>query len=554
MSTKFRSFFIPILLFLLFIPSFSKLLRPGFFPMHDDMQVMRLLQMDKCIKDGQIPCQWVPDMGYGYGYPQFIFYSPLPYYAMEGFHLAGFGFLDSVKAVFVASVVISGFGMYLLGKSLWGKRGGFISSLFYIYIPYRAVDMYVRGAVGEFWAMGFLPIILWSAREVILGHKRAIIWLALALAALFTSHNITALIFMPVLVGWVVFLLFSRKDSPALKTKKLKHLFFAGLWGLAISSFFLLPAWFEKGFVHIETLLQGYFNYLAHFVSVGQLLFSNFFGFGTSELGPYDEISFSAGILHWILPLLLLVLLKYFKKEKEFLIVLFFTAIGWISLFLIHLRSEFIWNSIDILAFLQFPWRFLTIAALAFSISVGSIAVLLPKGRSGAFFIGILISILLIINVSFFTPKEWIKITDEERFSGELWEKQQTISIFDYLPIYAEYPPAERAPEEPLVIDGSVEFVSGAKGTNWQKWNVDVLTDSAKVRLALFDFPGWRVWIDGEKTSIDHENELGLITISVPAGEHEISARLTNTAVRTIGNLLSVAGLVAIPVFVKKKI
>ena len=45
------------------------LLMPGYFPMHDDLQMMRQLEMDKCFRDGQIPCRWVPDMGYGYGFP-----------------------------------------------------------------------------------------------------------------------------------------------------------------------------------------------------------------------------------------------------------------------------------------------------------------------------------------------------------------------------------------------------------------------------------------------------------------------------------------------------
>jgi len=78
---KIKKFLRTKLVFLLFlvliIPSFSKLIRPGYFPMHDDLQAIRLLQMDKCIKDGQIPCRWVPDMGYGYGYPQFNYYKSL---------------------------------------------------------------------------------------------------------------------------------------------------------------------------------------------------------------------------------------------------------------------------------------------------------------------------------------------------------------------------------------------------------------------------------------------------------------------------------------------
>ncbi|MCK4588384.1 hypothetical protein KAT60_01035, partial [Candidatus Woesebacteria bacterium] len=280
---KIKKFLRTKLVFLLFlvliIPSFSKLIRPGYFPMHDDLQAVRLLQMDKCIKDGQIPCRWVPDMGYGYGYPQFNYYNPLPYYLMEGSHLLGLGYLDSIKLGFIASVLVSAVGMFLLGKSLWGTTGGFISGLLYTYAPYRAVDIYVRGAMGEVWAFAFLPLIFYSGREVVKGKRKAIVWLALSLAALFTSHNITSLIFMPVFFGWVFFLYVRRYGSPISNLRKeLKNVFLAVFWGFAISAFFLLPAWLERQFVHIETLLQGYFNYLAHFVSLGQLLFSNYWG------------------------------------------------------------------------------------------------------------------------------------------------------------------------------------------------------------------------------------------------------------------------------------
>ena len=54
------------------------LLTPGYFIMHDDLQMMRQLEMEKCFLDRQIPCRWIPDMGYGFGFPLFNFYPPLP--------------------------------------------------------------------------------------------------------------------------------------------------------------------------------------------------------------------------------------------------------------------------------------------------------------------------------------------------------------------------------------------------------------------------------------------------------------------------------------------
>jgi len=545
-----------VLLFLtvLLIPTFSVLLKPGYFPMHDDMQAMRLLQMDKCVKDAQIPCRWVPDMGYGYGYPQFNFYAPLPYYAMEGFHLVGLEYLDSVKAGFILSIFISLIGMYLLGDLLWGKYGGFISSLLYIYAPYRAVNMYVRGAVGEFWALGFFPLIFWSSKKLIDGDKKSILWLALSLAGLFTSHNISTVLFIPIFFLWILYWLFQKGLSPISKHKDtLKRIFLSFVWGFSISSFFLIPAWIEKKYVHIETLIQGYFNYLAHFVSIKQLLVSSYWGYGSSELGPFDDMSFYIGIIHWLLPLLSILLLLLLKKKKELKLLVFITLMGWIALFMTHLKSVWIWNNLSFLSYLQFPWRFLVIGVFMFSLAAGSISLVLPKEslkRNILLFFFVVFVILL--NSTFFQPNKWIWITDEEKFSGELWDKQQTISIFDYLPIYAELPPAERALDSLKTLSGTSEILSTYKGTDWQQWRVDIKSEEALLQAPIIYFPGWKVFSGDQEIPIKYNNDLGLITFNLEKGERFITAKLTDTPVRKAGNILSFLGLLAIPVYLRK--
>ena len=61
------------------------------------------------------------------------------------------------------------------------------------------------------------------------------------------------------------------------------------------------------------------------------------------------------------------------------------------------------------------------------------------------------------------------------------------------------------------------------------------------------------MWVDGERTDIDYDNDLGLITIDIPNGEHSLEAKLTNTPIRNIGNTTSVVGLLAIPIYLKRK-
>jgi len=551
---KVKEKFLLVLLFILIIPTFSSLLRPGYFPMHDDMQAMRLLQLDKCLKDWQIPCRWVPDMGYGYGYPQFNYYAPLPYYIMEAFHLLGFGFLDSVKAGFIASTIVGALGMYLLAKFLWRSAGGFISSFFYIYAPYRATDFYVRGAVGELWALSFMPFIFLFSARCLEGEKKYIIYFALSLAALLTSHNVSAVIFIPVLILWVIFLMWYKKDEAPLLISKIINFLNGFFWGFIISSFFILPAWFERNLVHVETLVGGYFNYINHFLGLSQILFETQWGYGTSEVGPFDDILLSVGLIQWLLPLTTIILLIILKKNKLAYLVSFLTILGWAALFMLHPRSSFVWSRVNFLAILQFPWRFLVIAIFLFSIATGAINLLFNKKTAGSkLTFAILMLVGFMLARTYFNPRIWISITDAEKFSGDSWQRQQTISIFDYLPIYARKPPANRAPEKPETVDGQVISIEGEKGSNWQTWRVNVESEVASLQLPIYYFPNWKVFVDDAEIPIRYDNELGLITISLDTGNHKVRAELKNTPVRNIGNSLTLIGLLGIPFYLRKK-
>ena len=151
-------FFWPTLLIILIIPTFSFLLKPGlYWNMHDDMQMIRQMEMEKCFKDGQIPCRWTPDLGYGYGYPLFNFYPPLPYLAGQIFRSLGFSFVTTVKLSAILLITLSALAMYLLASDLTGPLGGFLAGLFYTYAPYHAVNIYIRGAMNEAWASVFFP-------------------------------------------------------------------------------------------------------------------------------------------------------------------------------------------------------------------------------------------------------------------------------------------------------------------------------------------------------------------------------------------------------------
>lgn len=537
-----------LLVIILAIPSFQSLLRSGFFPIQDDMQVFRLQQMGKCFSDGQIPCRWIPDAGYQYGYPLFNYYSPLVYYVGQIFHLVSFQYIDSIKILFILGFLLATVFMYLLAKEFFGKWPGLVSSVLYIYAPYKAQEVYVRGALSEFWASVFFPLVLWALYKLITNKsKKYFLWSALAIAGLFLTHNLLSFLFIPIVLFWIIYWLIVEKKFIAWK-----KLILAITCGLGISMFFLLPMLMERNFVHLETLVGGYFDYRQHFVSLSQLFLSNHWGYGSSMLGPNDDLSLSTGIVQWIIGVVAVILAALsFKKNKKLSGLIFgFGIIDIVVLFLTHEKSSFVWSIIAPLKWLQFPWRFLSLSVFLLSFLSGA-AIFLSK--KFGYFLGIAAIIAAgILNVSFFTPSSWLNITDAQKLSGPLWEKELTSSIFDYLPIYAKFPPETKAPTLPEVLKGQVKFNNYYKGSDFQKSSLVVASD-ATIRLPLFDFPGMNVYLDGNKVShvnnncTDEKFCMGLITFDISKGEHSMKVMLENTPVRTIGNvisLLSIAGII----------
>ena len=232
-----------------------------YFTHHDDVQIIRLYEMDKCFKDGQIPCRWVPDLGGLYGYPIFNYYAPLPYYFGELIYLLTNSLLFSVKVMFAVSFLGAYIFMYLFASKLWGKMGGSLAAIFFEFAPYHALDFYVRGAMGEMWAFLFFPAVCWTITR--LAEKRSIVNLMLfgiSFAALITSHNLSTMIFLPVIAFWII-LLFLKKMS----YRFLWFCFFSLLIGLALSAFYFLHMLVEKNLVHVDTTTSGYFSYTEHF-------------------------------------------------------------------------------------------------------------------------------------------------------------------------------------------------------------------------------------------------------------------------------------------------
>jgi len=543
---------IPVVLFILIIPSFYFFLKPGiYWNMHDDMQMIRQLEMEKCFQDGQIPCRWTPDLGYGYGYPLFNFYPPLPYLIGQPIRLLDLSFVSTVKLTAHLQIFLSAGFMYLLGLELVGPFGALLGALFYTYVPYHAVNVYIRGAMNEAWATVFFPLIfLFSYRFIKKTQLQDLLGLSVSFCLILLSHNPMALVISPFLLIWILFWSYQKFKF---KFNKILPLFLklsvSGLLAISLSAFFTLPVLFESRYVQIESMFQGYYNYTVHFVSVFQLFISNVWSDGPSIWGPADQLSFSIGYLHWILPIIgiIFIVILYFKKKIKltpFLPLFLLFSFGLFSAFLTHERSSFIWRLIPLLPKIQFPWRFLSLSGFFFSAAVIFIPFILFKlinQKKIRYSVYLLISVtVVLINYQKFYPITSGPLSDQQKFQGLAWNNQITSGIYDYLPKTASTAAKYPAQEYIETASPDVKYVlnNAKKGTDWLFLNIN-LPSAATITLPVLAFPGFKLSDFGKSIDYQIEPYLGRITVNLSPGEHQLYLKLTNTPIRTFSNYLS---------------
>lgn len=95
-----------------------------------------------------------------HGYPVSMFYGDLFLYFPAVLMLIGFSIMTSYKAfVFVALVATALVAYYSFKKCVKDEYAALFGSMVYLLVPYRLFNVYGRGALGEFLAMIFLPLI-----------------------------------------------------------------------------------------------------------------------------------------------------------------------------------------------------------------------------------------------------------------------------------------------------------------------------------------------------------------------------------------------------------
>ncbi len=512
------------LIFLLSIPAIWALLVPGFYGASDDLHIAWLFEFHKSLLMGKIPPRFVPDLSFNFGYPLFNFVFPLPFYISEIFHLIGFNLVDSIKLLFLLSIPLSGIFMYFLLREFCSRALSLTGAILYIYTPYRSVDIYVRGAIGEVLSFVFLPLIILSVIK--LKKEQSLKWVgfgSLAFASLVLSHNITAYMLFPFVALLFFFQIFLPGDKKGFILRSVLTI----ILSLLISLFFWLPAIMESSLMKYDTV----FNFVDHFPTLLQLI-TPYWGYGASVPGPYDGMSFFLGVVNLLLLLVgLISTIIFWKKLSSEVKALLGWSLGsiFIAVFLMNYRSIFIWNIVPLLPYFQFPWRFLMLTTFLIPILIVSV----EKIKINSWLIAsILITLNIVTTGLDFRPQDFLGRQDNYYLNRYV---PTPLASKEYLQIQEEYlrlPKwSEKRPDQnyPLVIarNATIEKITKLNDLD-TTFNIET-SNKASVDYNKYFFPGWEVKIDGKQTKIYPGIPFGQISFEVPPGSYKVDVKFKET-------------------------
>ncbi|MBI1879510.1 MAG: hypothetical protein HYR94_15040, partial [Chloroflexi bacterium] len=257
--------------------------------------------------------------------------------------------------------------MFLLARRLFGPGPALLAAALYVYAPYRLREAYIQGNYGQFTGLAFYPLILWAFHGLITtGRPGYLVAAAVSLAGLLFSHNISFMLFTPVLVTYLLFLLvltayqanqrvsasakndtesdqqhISAHNLPEERTTlhasrltphasrltphasrlipPLTSVIIAVLLGLGLAAIFWLPAFGERHEIQLEGITQGFFDFRENFISLPEF-FSPPLPLDLAAINP--EFPLSLGLPQIIgagtgLVSLLLVSIRLIKQRSD---------------------------------------------------------------------------------------------------------------------------------------------------------------------------------------------------------------------------------------------
>ncbi len=565
-------------------------LGPGIIQTHaggdSPFLLQRTYELVANLRAGVFPARWMPDAAFGLGYPFFSFYAALPYYLAALLNLSGFDLLSAIKLTQTLGMLAAAGAMWLYAHTLLPKPGALLASVAYTFAPYHLVNLYVRGdSLQEFFAFAWYPLILWSVDRLIV-HKEGTplaqrFWgalaLAMTLAGLTLTHNVSIVIFAPFIVLYVLARLVHRARILSIRDAARPVAWLAGAvaLALALTAWFWLPALAEAQGLQLGHQTTGYLDYNNHFRGANLVQLNTLFNYQVDSALNVFAIALPQALLSVLGALVWLC--NPHARRKGALIF----ALGILATLMITPLSKPVWDGLPWLALVQFPWRFLSVQALFSALLIGGLlnwpanapgkvperadqtGNLPPKTSwrrgswlSTGFFVLACAALALSLPG---LPNQRLDIRAEDVTPQSLQQYEWFSSNIgttiraEYLPTSAQPRPMVgpdllQQPRRAIAVTGDVlSSTLQQLSPTRQLWHINVGSPVATMTLPLLYWPAWHATLaDAQGTrlgdlSLSPYAGSGWAMLSLPQGEHWVILALDGTPLQHIAEGVSLA-------------
>ncbi|MCB8977148.1 MAG: hypothetical protein H6657_06935 [Ardenticatenaceae bacterium] len=561
-QVAFFLFLITLLAIPILQPLFTSQLTCGFDTV---FHLWRAVQAGALLEDGILFSRWAPHMAHGYGYPLFMYQSPLSAQITAVFHYLSLSWPTALNLTYALGILASGWTMWWLARTFWGDWGGLVAAVAYLYAPFHAYVAFYRASLSETVAWSLPPLVLWGLYR---WQKESSAWglgtAVFSFILLVYTHDVTAYMFLPLFVGWIG--LWAMGFFDRLNAGRSWTILWQGglalLLGLGGSAFFWLPAIFERSAIQFGRANSAWpFLYTNNFLPLDQLLALP----RNADPGLLNDWPPRAlGVLLLGVALAGAALAWRKSRANRWLIAFLLLGLGG-YVFLTVRGSEWLWTAVPQLAAFQFPWRFLAPASFIAAFLCGGIKHLtaesaeVENNRKSSVFsassaVNLIVIVLLAVGHWGWLYPDLCDPPAELSVEGLVgWEvATQTLGSTasgELLPRDVRTvpepsnPPAWQARLDPASLPAETTILS----TDYQPLTTRVELETAvpfQATLRIFNFPGWRVTVNGRPVPIVPSDPEGWITVPVPDGRSTIQATFGETPLRRGADGVSLVSLI----------
>jgi 6-pyruvoyl-tetrahydropterin synthase related domain len=469
-------------------------------------------------KHGIFYPRWAALAHFAYGEPRFVFYPPASW--IFGAALSAIFPWTVAASIYIWMVLVAaGISMFVLARRWLDRRDAIFAAVLYAVNPYHLVIVYWRSAFAELLASCLVPLLLLCVLKAVDEGRRAIVPLALVLAAAWLTNAPAAVM---VHYSMALLLLFF-----AWKQRSLRVLFIgaaAVLLGALLSAFYLLPAIYEQRWIDI-----------AQAVSAGSRPADNFLFIHTTDADhdAFNRIITGVAVLEMAVIFAAAGMSRRWRETQR---ELWTALLGWAvacSLLMFPV-SALLWKILPKMQFMQFPWRWLLCLSMIFTLFV---AVGMRSWWWRAAVCGISI-LVIVMSWHRIQPPWWDNAADLREMRDNMEDRVGYEGTDEYTPSGAD----------PGAIDKEARNVTGAgpahAAIRVSRWEAESKIFTAEMSapdelaLRLFRYPAWQVEVNGSVVQTA-STDTGQMLVPVETGMNRVQINFVRTWDRAAGGWIS---------------